>query len=73
MKQVYICYDTITGIFSAIHDAWKENRNGEAGIALRGQMTPQLFCEYRETAESEKKSIAVERLIKQNLGYNRCV
>ena len=70
MKQVYICYDTITGIFSAIHDAWKENRNGEAGIALRGRMTPQLFCEYRETAESEKKSIAVERLIKQNLGYN---
>ena len=70
MKQVYICYDTITGIFSAIHDAWKESRDGEAGIALRGCMTPQLFCEYRETEESEKKSIAVERLIKQNLGYN---
>ena len=41
-----------------------------SGIALRGRMTPQLFGEYRETAESEKKSIAVERLIKQNLGYN---
>lgn len=57
MKQVYICYDTITGIFSAIHDAWKESRDGEAGIALRGCMTPQLFCEYRETEESEKSQL----------------
>ncbi|PWJ50887.1 probable DNA metabolism protein [Faecalicatena contorta] len=70
MKQVYICHDTITGIFSAIHDAWKENRDGDSGIALRGVMIPQLFCEYIEVEETIQKSIAVERLIKKNLGYN---
>ena len=41
MKQVYICYDTITGIFSAIHDAWKENRNGEAIL----DVTATIYCE----------------------------
>lgn len=70
MKQIYIGHDTITGIFSAIYDAWKESRDQEAGIALRGYVTPQLFCEYKETEESEQKSIAVERLIKTHLGYN---
>lgn len=70
MTQVYICSDTIIGMFSAIHDAWKLSRDKEAGIALRGAMTPQLFCEYTEIEELEKKSIAVERLIKKNLGYN---
>lgn len=70
MKQVYICHDTITGIFSAIYDAWKKSRDQESGIALRGFMMPQLFCEYREVEETEQKSIAVERLIKNHLGYN---
>lgn len=70
MKQVYVCHDTIIGIFSAIYDAWRESRDSEAGIALRGFVTPQLFCEYREVEETEKKSIAVERLIQKNLGYN---
>lgn len=70
MKQVYICHDTIIGIYSAIYDAWKESRDSEAGIAVRGFMTPQLFCEYREVTETEQKSIAVERLIKSKLGHN---
>ena len=24
MKQIYICNDTITGIYSALYDAWKK-------------------------------------------------
>ena len=31
MKQIYICEDTITGIYSALHDAWKECRDTQAG------------------------------------------
>lgn len=69
MKQIYICNDTITGIFSAIYEAWKEYRDEEAGIAIRGHVTPQLFCEYHETEETEEKSMAVARLIKENLGH----
>ena len=25
-EKIYVCNDTITGIFSAIYDAWKEGR-----------------------------------------------
>ncbi len=70
MKQIYICHDTITGLYSALYDAWKENRNGEAGIELRGKTQQQLFCEYREVAECETKALAIERLIKRYMGYN---
>lgn len=70
VKKVYICSDTITGMFSAIYDAWKERRDGEAGIELRGTLDQQLFCEYTEVAEEEHKAAAVERLIQNHLGYN---
>lgn len=70
MKRVYICNDTITGIFSAIYDAWKESRDKEAGIELRGKLDTQLFCEYTEVVEEERKAAAVERLIRKHLGYN---
>ena len=69
MKQIFVCNDTITGIFSAIYDAWKiVLSSGETGIALKGMMNQELFCEYTESAESEKKAIAVENMIKKNLG-----
>ena len=53
MKQIYICEDTITGIYSALHDAWKECRDTQAGVELRGRTQRQLFCEYRIVEESE--------------------
>lgn len=69
MKQIYVCNDTVTGIFSAIYDAWKVILNfGDAGIAMKGIMNAELFCEYTESVENEKKVIAVENMIKKNLG-----
>ena len=69
MKQIFVCNDTVTGIFSAIYDAWKIVLSfGETGIALKGMMNQELFCEYTESVESEKKAIAVENMIKKNLG-----
>lgn len=70
MKKVYVCDDNITSIYSAIYDAWKESRDAEAGIELRGQINQQLFCEYVEVTAEERKSVVVERLIQKNLGYN---
>lgn len=70
MKQVYICKDTMPDIFSAVYDAWMESRDSEAGIALRGQMSPELFCEYKEVEQTTRKALAVERLIQKNLGHN---
>lgn len=73
MKQIFVCNDTITGIFSAIYDAWKiVLSSGETGIALKGMMNQELFCEYTESVESEKKAIAVENMIKKNLGMEVC-
>ena len=55
-------------LYSAIYDAWMERRDGEAGIAIQGNMEAELFCEYREVEESQKKAQAVEKLIQKNLG-----
>lgn len=69
MKKVFICSDTVTGIFSAIYDAWKlMPQPGEAGIALRGRVEQELFCDYIEVEENAKKAASVEKLIKKHLG-----
>lgn len=67
---MYVCNDGITGIFSAIYDAWKTKLEQEnLGIVLKGCINQELFCEYVECEESEQKAIAVENLIKKHLGY----
>lgn len=59
MKTVYVCNDTITGIFSGIYDAWKAGKGEEdCEIALRGMLDFQLFCDYVEVEETEHKAIA---------------
>ena len=69
MKLVYVCSDSVTGIFSGIYDAWKSGRDAsECGIALKGMVEQELFCEYTQVEETEKKALAVERLIRRHLG-----
>lgn len=69
MKKVYICEDTITGVFSAVYEAWKTKLLEEQlGIAIHGKMNRELFCEYIEIEEEEKKAVAVEHLILRHLG-----
>ena len=70
MKQIYICNDTITGIYSALYDAWKESRDKEAGIDFRGKTQQRLFCEYTVVEENERKAFQLERMVKKYLGYN---
>ena len=70
MRKVLICSDTVTGIYSGIYDAWKQMPQvGEIGIAMKGMIEQELFCDYIEVEENEKKAIAVEQLIKKHLGY----
>lgn len=69
MKTVYVCNDTVTGIFSGIYDAWKAGkREDDCEIALRGMLDFQLFCDYVEVEETKRKACAVEALIKKHLG-----
>lgn len=67
--RVYVCSDSVMGIFSAIYDAWLEG-NENAQIAFQGEIEQRLFCEYAEVEESQKKVIAVERMIRKNLGIH---
>ena len=72
MKKIYVCRDEVTGLLSAVYDAWRAvvvDGVGECGIRFRGCIEQELFCEYAEVAESEKKAAAVERLILRNLGW----
>ena len=69
MKKIYVCNATITGIFSAIYDAWKEGREEkECGIAIKGMLEQELFCEYILVEENLHKEQSVERLIRKHLG-----
>ena len=71
MRTIYICTDSVTGIYSGIYDAWKQavvNRQEGCGIALTGQVEQELFCEYTEVEEDLKKAAAVDRLIRKNMG-----
>lgn len=69
MKKVFICENTITGIYSGIYDAWKMKPTKEqVGIVLKGDIEQELFCEYEESQASEKKAIAVENMIRKHLG-----
>ena len=64
MKRIYVCSDTVTGILSAIYDAWKREKNSEnCSIALRGKVEAELFCDYVEVEEPEHKARAVETMI----------
>lgn len=69
MKTVYVCTDSVTGIFSAVYDAWRSRRSEEeCGIVLHGFTERQLFCDYAEVEETESKAAAVEHMIRKHMG-----
>ena len=69
MKKVFICEDSISGIYSGIYDAWKLALQDEmVAIAIQGMVEQELFSNYVEVVVNEKKTIAVENLIKKHLG-----
>ena len=47
-KEIYICPDSMLGIFSAFYDAWQNSRNNDVEIELLGHVEQQLFCQYFE-------------------------
>lgn len=69
MRRIYVCSDTVTGIFSAVYDAWKDGwTEEECGIALLHELEQELFCEYVQSEESERKAQAVASMIWKHLG-----
>ena len=57
MKTIYVCEDSVTGIYSGIYDAWKSGKEeGECGIALKGLVEQEL-----KTWEKERTGTSIMR------------
>lgn len=69
MKRRYICTETMTGILSAVYDAWKADRtDNECGIVFWKNVQQEMFCRYFEVREDEKKANSVRKMIWKYMG-----
>lgn len=69
MRIIYVCEDSLTGIFSGIYEVWKRKMTAEeAGLEVGDSFERRLFCEYIFCKADERKALAVIRMIQKNLG-----
>lgn len=69
MRIIYVCEDSLTGIFSGIYEVWKIKMTAEeAGLEVGDSFERRLFCEYIFCKAEERKALAVIRMIQKNLG-----
>ena len=71
MRIIYVCEDSLTGIFSGIYEVWKRKMTAEeAGLEVEDSFERRLFCEYIFCKAEERKALAVIRMIQKNLGVD---
>lgn len=71
MRTIYVCEDSLTGIFSGIYEVWKRKMTAEeAGLEVGDSYERRLFCEYIFCKAEERKALAVIRMIQKNLGVD---
>ena len=71
MRTIYVCEDSLTGIFSGIYEVWKRKITAEeAGLEVGDSFERRLFCEYIFCKAEERKALAVIRMIQKNLGVD---
>lgn len=69
MRTIYVCEDSLTGIFSGIYEVWKRKMTAEeADLEVGDSFERRLFCEYIFCKAEERKALAVIRMIQKNLG-----
>ena len=70
MKYIFICEDTLEGIFTGVYDAWN-SRLGHENIELRTNEPENLefFCEYIYVTTDTEKAQKVRRSIYKKLGW----
>ena len=69
MRIIYVCEDSLTGIFSGIYEVWKRKMTAEeAGLEVGDSFERRLFCGYIFCKAEERKALAVIRMIQKNLG-----
>lgn len=71
MRTIYVCEDSLIGIFSGIYEVWKRKMTAEeAGLEVGDSFERRLFCEYIFCKAEERKALAVIRMIQKNLGVD---
>lgn len=68
---VFLCEDTVDGIFTGIYDAWS-SRLGHRNVRveIEKEITgPELFCEYRNIEADSRKAFKVADSIERKLGH----
>lgn len=71
MRIIYVCEDSLTGIFSGIYEVWKRKITAEeAGLEVGDSFERRLFCEYIFCKAEKRKALAVIRMIQKNLGVD---
>ena len=69
MRIIYVCEDSLTGIFSGIYEVWKRKKTEEEeGLEEGDSFGRRMFCEYIFCKAEERKALAVIRMIQKNLG-----
>lgn len=70
MKHVFVCEDSLVGIFTGVYDAWA-SRVGHENVELRTRESDNLefFCEYHTIEPDEEKAKKVQRSIYRKLGF----
>lgn len=70
MKNVFVCEDSIEGIFTGVYDAW-ESRCGHGNVELLTSpaWNMELFCQYRQVGPDSEKAGKVLRTVAGRLGW----
>lgn len=70
IKYIFLCEDTLTGIFTGVYDAWA-SKVGHENVELRtGDIENyEFFCEYRTVTPDMEKAEKVRRSIYKKLGW----
>lgn len=71
VKKIFVCEDSIDGIFTAIYDAWN-SRHGHTNIRIElqsedGSVNYELFSEYIAVKTDSEKASKVDRSIKSKI------
>lgn len=66
--KIFLCEDSIDGIFTAIYDAWASKLgHSNVKIEVEAENTLELFAEYNTVATDLTKSLKVARTINERL------
>lgn len=68
-KHIFVCEDTLEGIFSGVYTAW-ESKVGHGNVELRAWENDNLemFCEYHRVETDLDKAEKVRRTLRNRLG-----